>query len=73
MSDWQQRKPPPEPGRWGSVVWAVLFMIFGVVLLLPGVCSVFFMSQGLVTSYGYLGLLVGALGLFLMFSATRMR
>jgi hypothetical protein len=48
-------------------------MIFGVVLLLPGACSIFFMSQGVVTSYGYLGLIAGAFGLFLMFSATRVR
>jgi hypothetical protein len=73
MSDWQQQRPPPKPGRWGGVVLAVFLMIFGVVLLLPGACSIFFMSQGVVTSYGYLGLIAGAFGLFLMFRATRVR
>jgi hypothetical protein len=49
--------PDPLPER-RSVVGTVLFLVIGVVLLLPGLCSLWFMAAlGSPTGAGALGLL----------------
>ena len=56
--------------------WAVTAIIFGVILLLPGACSVFFIAVGLITGVGILGLAIGALGIWMIWygiSALRRR
>src|SRR5262245_27189470 len=63
------RVPPPARGRPG---WAaVLLVVLGVVLLLPGVCSVLFIYVGLVTPVAMVGLAVSAGGLWLIAYALR--
>jgi len=77
MSDPNQRRqdetsdgrPPPSPRGLG---WAaVLLMVPGVVLLLPGVCSVLFIYVGLVTPVAMIGLAVSAGGVWLIAYALR--
>ena len=38
-------KPPPPPPR-RSPVLSALMVLTGIILLLPGLCSLFFMSMG---------------------------
>src|SRR5215475_1200638 len=66
------RLPPPPSGRPGWVL--VLLAVLGVVLLLPGVCSVLFIYVGyvgLVTPVAMVGLAVSAGGLWLIGYALR--
>jgi divalent metal cation (Fe/Co/Zn/Cd) transporter len=44
MSD-QQPAPPPDP-RPASIGVSILLFVIGVILLLPGLCALFFMGLG---------------------------
>jgi hypothetical protein len=58
-------QPPPGPRGCG----AALLIILGVLLLLPGVCSLAFISAGANNGLAALGLLVGFGGLMMILSA----
>jgi hypothetical protein len=49
----QDDRPPPYPR---SPVAAILFMLIGAVMLLPGLCALFFISQASRNDYGFIPL-----------------
>jgi len=69
MSDQQ---PPPRPAARPStrparnIGLAILLILCGLILLLPGACSVFFLYDGVVTWLGFMGLAIGLAGLWLI-------
>ncbi len=79
MTDTPPNIPPrPAPERRGGCATAFM-VIVGIVLLLPGLCAIIFGVGNLteshpdstVTSLAMLGLLIGAGGVALIWSATR--
>ena len=71
--------PPPPPRRDGCLT--AFMVIIGIILLLPGVCAVFFgvgnltssSPDSFVTTLVMLGLLIGAGGIALIVAAIRGR
>ena len=59
---------PPRPPR--NIGLAVVLIVFGVILLLPGACSVFFFYAGLVTWIGFTGLAIAAAGVWMIAKGT---
>ena len=72
--------PPPPPPRRDGCLTAIM-VIIGIILLLPGVCAVFFgvgnltssSPDSFVTTLVMLGLLIGAGGIALIVAASRGR
>ena len=72
--------PPPPPPRRDGCLTAIM-VIIGIILLLPGVCAVFFgvgnltssSPDSFVTTLVMLGLLIGAGGIALIVAAIRGR
>jgi hypothetical protein len=68
--------PPPLPPQQRDGCLTALMIIIGIILLLPGLCSLVFIFSGLVKSAGDVQfvascLIVGALGAALMWWAIR--
>jgi hypothetical protein len=68
--------PPASPPRSGCLT--ALMVMAGIILLLPGLCAVIFgvgaLQQGSLDGLGgfiFLGLLVGALGVLMIWGAVR--
>jgi sorbitol-specific phosphotransferase system component IIC len=59
-----QAPPPRRSGA--SIGWAVNGIVFGVILLLPGACSLFFIALGMVSGIAIVGLAIGALGIWMI-------
>ena len=72
--------PPPPPPRRDGCLTAIM-VIIGIILLLPGVCAVFFgvgnltssSPDSFVTTLVMLGLMIGAGGIALIVAAIRGR
>ena len=69
---------PPRPPPQGDGCLTALMVVIGIVLLLPGLCSLFFIFGGLVKTASDVQfvaglLLVGALGVALLWWAIRGR
>ncbi|QOZ22464.1 MULTISPECIES: hypothetical protein [Bradyrhizobium] len=74
--------PPPlppssQPGGCGTA----LMLLFGVILLLPGLCAILFLVGSVTTGgadstlvgLGVLGLMLGAIGVMLLYTAVKGR
>jgi hypothetical protein len=61
------RDSPNQPRSSGCL--AGLFALIGVIMLLPGICSIFFMQLGFGSS---IGLLISVVGVFLIVGALMM-
>ena len=80
MTDMDRPPPPPPPRRRSGWTTAVM-VIFGVVLLLPGVCALAFSAIAIseksfpsdFISFIVVGLLVGFVGVMLIRAAIRGR
>ena len=67
---------PPRPPQQRDGCLTALMIVIGIILLLPGLCSLFFIFGGLVKSSGDVQfvasmLLVGALGVAFIWRAIR--
>ena len=67
MSDDQPTKPPPpRPSSGGQGCVTALLIVIGILLLLPGICSVFFIAGGMSNGLAALGLFVSVGGIALI-------
>jgi drug/metabolite transporter (DMT)-like permease len=57
---------PRSPRSPRNIGFAVVLILFGVILLLPGACSVVFFYGGMVTWLGFLGLIIALAGVWMI-------
>jgi len=63
--------PPRPPGQDQSGCLNVLMILLGVMLLLPGACSLFFIFVGVPNALAFIGLLVSVGGIWLIIEGAR--